>query len=192
MGAEPDLIAPMIAAPLGEVATRRLDLKRFTPDDMDALAPVFAKVDVWRYPYGRGFGPDETAAFVAGQVRHWDRLGLWVAVERSTGRTVGYAGLSVPTFLPEILPAVEVGWRLDPDVWGLGYATEAAQEALDQAFGVLGLSQVCSLPQADNPRSVRVAERLTMNLERPVTIPANEERGAVEALLFTIDCVRPN
>ena len=36
-----------------------------------------------------------------------------------------------PTFLPEILPAIEVGWRLDPDVWGKGYATGGASRALD-------------------------------------------------------------
>ncbi len=120
---------------------------------------------------------------------HWSacEFGLWVARLRGDGRIIGYVGLSVPTFLPEILPAVEVGWRLAPAEWGKGYASEGARVALDEAFGTLGLDRVCSLPQIDNPASVRVAERLGMHLVREVDIPANARRGAVRALLYEID-----
>ncbi len=48
----------------------------------------------------------------------------------------------MPTFLPEILPAVEVGWRLAPAAWGKGYTTEGATAALNQAFTTLGLDRV--------------------------------------------------
>jgi len=47
-----------------------------------------------------------------------------------TDRLIGYIGISVPTFLPDILPAVEVGWRFDPEAWGRGYASEGAREVL--------------------------------------------------------------
>jgi RimJ/RimL family protein N-acetyltransferase len=186
--APPDPGHPPVARPLGDVATERLRLRRMEPGDVDHLAPVFAKEDVWRFPYGRGLTRAETQAFVDAQVRDWDRSGFacWVASERAGGRVVGFVGLSVPRFLPEILPAVEVGWRLDPDVWGRGYATEGAAAALDEAFTTLGLGEVCSVPQADNPASVRVAERLGMRLARSVTIPPNERRGELTALLFEI------
>ncbi len=57
----------------------------------------------------------------------------------------------MPTFLPEVLPAVEVGWRLDPQVWGKGYATEGARAALQSGFEVLRLEEIVSLPQSENP-----------------------------------------
>src|SRR5690606_25368227 len=77
--------------------------------------------------------------FVEKRVAGWDAQGfdLWVAEERATGRVIGFVGLSVPRFLPEVLPAVEVGWRLHPDVWGRGYATEGVTVALDEAFTTL-------------------------------------------------------
>jgi RimJ/RimL family protein N-acetyltransferase len=186
----PDLstLHPPIAGPLPDVTTDRLDLQRFRPGDQAVLAAVFAKPDVWRFPYGRGFTSEETADFVAAQVAQWDACGFgcWLAREREGRRAVGYVGLSVPVFLPEVLPAVEVGWRFDPDVWGRGYATEGATAALDEAFSTLGLDEVCSLPQSGNPPSVRVAERLGLRPVRTLTLPATDRRGAVEAVLFSV------
>ena len=175
-----------MVATLPEVETERLHLRRFETEDLDALAAVFAKREVWEFPYGRPFDRDETASFIANQRAHWDAcgFGLWLAVERASARVVGYVGLCVPMFLPEVLPAVEVGWRFDPDVWGRGYASEAARAALDHAFDTLGLPEVCSIPQVDNVASVAVGDRIGMRRGEIVTIPANDTRGALAAQLF--------
>ncbi|MEO6470002.1 MAG: GNAT family N-acetyltransferase [Acidimicrobiia bacterium] len=177
---------PKLAAPLGDVTTDRLVLRRLAADDLDGLAAVFAKPEVWRFPYDRAFTRQETETFLAGQLAHWDTCaaGLWCIEERATSQIVGYAGLSVPTFLPEVLPTLEVGWRFDPDVWGRGYATEAARAAVHEAFTTLGLEAICSLPQVENLASVRVAERIGMRRDRVATIAANDRRGAVDAAVF--------
>jgi RimJ/RimL family protein N-acetyltransferase len=179
---------PQLAAPMPDVVTERLVLRRFRPDDLDGLAAVFAAPEVWRFPYGRGFTREETATFLDAQMAQWATCGVgcWIAIERAGDAIVGYVGLSVPTFLPEILPALEVGWRFHPDVWGRGYATEGAGAALDQAFTTLGLDGVCSIPQTDNPASVRVAERLGMWREKTMTLPATDRRGAVDAEIYRI------
>jgi RimJ/RimL family protein N-acetyltransferase len=171
------------------MATDRLDLRRFQPEDLDELAEVFAQVEVWRFPYGRGLTRDETQEFLDSQIQHWNDLGFgcWIARRIDDGQVIGYVGLSVPTFLPEILPAVEVGWRFAASAWGQGYATEGAAAALDEAFNTMELTGVCSLPQADNRPSVRVAERLGMRLLGEVTIPPNERRGELTALHYTIE-----
>jgi len=181
-------LCPPIAAPLGAVTTERLILSRFDRDVLDELACVFEQRAVWEFPYGRGMTRAETAVFLDAQIRHWDDFGFgcWMARERQDERLIGYVGLSIPTFLPEILPAVEVGWRFAPSSWGNGYATEGATAALDQAFSTLGLSSVCSLPQTDNPRSLHVAERLSMRLVREVRVPANDQRGDVMASHYEI------
>lgn len=180
--------APEIAAPLGNKETARLLLRRFESSDLDALASVFAKPEVWQYPYGRAFSREETAGFLKIQMREWEECGFgcWIAIEKSTQRVIGYVGISVPHFLPEILPAVEVGWRFDPDVWGRGYATEGAAAALDEAFTTLGLATVCSAPQSINPPSSRVCDRLGMRLERVVKAAATPRRGAVDVDLYWI------
>jgi RimJ/RimL family protein N-acetyltransferase len=174
-------LAPLIAAPLADVETERLRLRRFDRSDVDALAVVFAKPEVWEFPFGRAFTRDETVGFLDSQIDQYESCGVacWLAIEIATDRVIGYVGISVPTFYPGILPAVEVGWRFDPDVWGQGFASEGARAALDQSFGPLGLDQVCSLPQAENTASVRVAERLGMTRLRTITLPDDGRRGPV-------------
>jgi RimJ/RimL family protein N-acetyltransferase len=177
---------PPIAAPLRELTTERLDLRRFRPDDLDELAMVFENREVWQFPYGRAFTREETSDFLDAQIQEWDDCGFgcWIAREKTGSRVIGYVGISVPMFLPQILPAVEVGWRFDPAVWGMGYASEGARAALAEGFDRLGLEEICSVPQADNPVSTRVCDRIGMRFEREVTIPANARRGELTALLY--------
>lgn len=176
-------LGPAVEGGLGAVETERLLLRPFASTDLDGLAAVFAKPEVWAFPYGRGFTRDETEAFLRSQMAHWDDCGygLWLAVLAETGQTIGYVGLAVPTFLPEILPAVEVGWRFDPDHWGRGYATEAARAALREGFATLGLRTICSLPQSTNPPSSKVCERIGVTFTRSIDLPPTDRRGAVTA-----------
>ena len=180
--------SPRVAGRLGAVKSARLDLTPMDSSSVDRLAPVFAKDEVWQFPFGRGLTRAETEALVGGWIEHWTLLGfgLWMVTESERGLTIGYAGLAVPRFFPEVLPAVEVGWRLDPSAWGHGYATEAAEAALGCAFEVLQLNEVISLPQVDNPPSVRVAERIGMRLDRTAMVPANDERGPVEVAVMVM------
>ncbi|MEP6952480.1 MAG: GNAT family N-acetyltransferase [Solirubrobacteraceae bacterium] len=146
--------------------TARLVLRRFAPADADAFAVLNADPDVMRF-IGDGTPlshaqSDELLTRIAG---HWRShgFGLWCVAERSAPEgCLGFAGLAVPAFLPEVMPAVEVGWRLARGAWGRGFATEAARAALAEAFGPLGLAAVISIIAAGNDRSVRVAGKLGM------------------------------
>ena len=185
---EPDSLHPHIAASLTDVVTERLDLRRFRLDDLEGLATVFSNSDVWRFPYGRAFTREETEEFINDQIHHWESFGFgcWAARERGSDRVIGFVGISVPTFLPEILPAVEVGWRFEPSSWGKGYASEGGRAALDEAFSSLGLLEVWSVTQIENSASSAVCEHLGMRMERSTLVPANEKRGELDALLFRI------
>ncbi len=181
-------LAPPIKAPLGAVTTERMHLRAFESTDLDGLAQVFAKQEVWQFPYGRSFSRNETAYFLKAQQREWDEFGFgcWIATLRDNEEIIGYVGLSVPQFLPEVLPAVEVGWRLDPDHWGKGLAAEGARAGLSEGFGRLGLNTICSLPHSANPRSFRVCERIGMTFERTILCPPTDRRGAVEARMYSM------
>ncbi|GAC31257.1 GNAT family N-acetyltransferase [Paraglaciecola polaris] len=59
---------------------------------------------------------------------------------------IGFVGLHIAnTNLPGS-PCVEIGWRLHRYRWAKGFATEAAEKALEYAFVQLQLTQLMSLP----------------------------------------------
>ena len=163
-------------------------LRRFERSDLDGLAAVFANQQVWQFPYGRAFTRAETSTFIDAQIREWDEqgFGCWIAIDKTAMRPIGYVGLSVPMFLPEILPAVEVGWRFDPAHWGQGLASEGARAALHEGFETMGLREICSLPQSTNPASYRVCERIGMSYARTVECPATDRRDALDARMYTM------
>jgi RimJ/RimL family protein N-acetyltransferase len=62
----------------------------------------------------------------------------------------------------------EVGWRLHPDWWGNGYATEAGAGLLELAFGPRQLTEVFAVIEPSNARSHGVAHRLGMTRIGPL------------------------
>jgi len=84
------------------------------------------------------------------------------AVEaKEGGALVGMVGLKRATFEAAITPCVEVAWRLAPDAWGRGYATEAAVAVMADGFA-RGLDEIVSFTVTQNARSARVMERIGM------------------------------
>jgi RimJ/RimL family protein N-acetyltransferase len=91
-----------------------------------------------------------------------DGWGLW-AVEVARGAPfAGMVGLHrVRRELP-CAPAVEVEWRLHPDHWGHGYATEAAGASLRFGFDEAGLAEIVAFTTTLNTRSQAVMGRIGM------------------------------
>jgi RimJ/RimL family protein N-acetyltransferase len=146
------------------VETERLVLRPWAADDLDPLAAIFAEPEVWRYPFGRAFTREETERFLRRQLDHWqdEGFGVWAAELSDESRLIGYIGLSIPHWLPEVLPAVEVGWRLHPAYWGRGLATEGGRASLGHGFETLELDRIIAILMPDNTASARVTDKLGM------------------------------
>lgn len=154
--------------------TDRLILRPFRDDDLDAVAAMNADPEVMRYIRdGSVLDRDGSAAALRRWRDHWPRhgFGLFATEVRATGELAGWAGLAVPDFLPEVLPAVEIGWRLRREFWGHGYATEAAAAAMAYAFTDRGLDRLVSIRDPANARSGRVMDKLGMTYEFSTVVP---------------------
>lgn len=86
----------------------------------------------------------------------------WAAELRETGEFIGFTGLCNVPFEAHFTPCVEIGWRLLPEFWGRGLATEAARASAAYGFERLGLPEIVAFTAAGNQRSRRVMEKLGM------------------------------
>jgi RimJ/RimL family protein N-acetyltransferase len=146
--------------------TPRLDVRPWTYADAETMYDLYRRWEVVRW-LGAAPTVAESVAAMRDTVDRWAAradgpYGVWAVELRATGEPVGTVvlapmpdGAGVPT------ADVEVGWHLHPDHWGHGYATEAAQGALDRAWAA-GLEQVHAVVYPGNGPSVAVTRRLGM------------------------------
>jgi RimJ/RimL family protein N-acetyltransferase len=156
------------------IETARLVLRGWEARDLDPYAALCADPEVMRYiADGSLHARDRAAAAIASFTSAWAERGydLWCIARRDDDTCIGLVGLHVPDFLPEVLPAVEIGWRLARPEWGLGYATEGAVAARDFAFDRAGIDRLVSIAHAGNGASTRVMRKLGMTLERTTVHP---------------------
>jgi len=149
--------------------TERLLLRPFRQTDLDPYAVMCADPQVMRYLGDRAVLAREDAwRQMAMLVGHWSLrgFGTWAIEERATGTLLGRAGLHYPDGWPDR----EVNWALARPYWGHGFAFEAAKAVLAHAFGSLRWERASSLIDAENYRSIRLAERLGERFERQVEV----------------------
>jgi ribosomal-protein-alanine N-acetyltransferase len=145
--------------------TRRLTLRRFMEDDLDALSVLMSDAQFMQFSLGP-YSRDQTAVFLERVFAGYrDQVpSQFAATVRAENKLIGYCG-----FFRQMVDGVEeieIGYRLDSKYWGRGLATEAAQAVRDHAFSDLGLDHVISLIHPDNIASRRVAEKNGMSVEK--------------------------
>jgi ribosomal-protein-alanine N-acetyltransferase len=143
--------------------TARLTLRRWIAADREPFARMNRDPAVMQFMPAL-LSTEESNGLVDRIEAHFEQhgFGLWAAELRDTARFVGFIGLAVPRFQAEFMPAVEIGWRLDKDVWRQGLATEGAREVVRHAFEDLELASVVSFTVPANLASRRVMEKLGM------------------------------
>ncbi|WP_374574068.1 GNAT family N-acetyltransferase [Phenylobacterium sp.] len=146
------------------IETERLILRPWREADREGLFRLNndPRVGAWLAgPLDRAGNDALMARLAAHQADHG--FSFWTAERRSDGAVVGMIGLAVVKAgdLP-VGPAVEIGWRLVPAVWGDGYATEGAQAALDWGFANLDVDEIIAFTARTNLASQAVMRRIGM------------------------------
>ena len=147
----------------GELRTERLWLRRWRAEDRPLMARINADPRVVEFLPGP-LSPEESDARLDRIEAHFAEhgFGLWAVEVPGVTPLAGFVGLSVPRFEAHFTPCVEIGWRLDADLWNRGYATEGALAVLKFGFTALGLEEIVSFTVPANLRSRRVMEKIGM------------------------------
>lgn len=149
---------------LRALTTERLRLRQLVADDSPALVALFADERVSHYPHRRARTAAETQAFLDRELARWAAFGFgrMAVLLRDGGGFAGLVGPAPATWPPELMPSLEIGWRLAPAYWHRGLAGEAAGAVVRWIAERPPVPRLICLYEPANLASARVARRLGM------------------------------
>lgn len=151
------------------IKTDRLLLRPMEITDIDDMLRIFTDppvLDSFGIP---PFSRYQMESWVQRNLQHQDEYGygLFSVILSSNDQLIGDCGLEQMKLEGET--EVELGYDFLSEYWHQGYATEAAKAVCEYAFGELNLPRLVSLIRVGNDASIRVAERIGMNLISEIT-----------------------
>jgi RimJ/RimL family protein N-acetyltransferase len=180
----------MTGVPRIFLESERMFLRQFTTDDADLLFRLDNDADVMLYVNGGIPVPLEEIvldlAWFLSYYERFDGYGFWAAVEKTTGRFLGWFHFRPDEGAGPLEP--ELGYRLHRFAWNQGYATEGSRALVSKGFTELGVERVTAHAMAVNVGSRRVMEKAglrfvrTLHHDWPIRIPG-DEHGDVEYAL---------
>lgn len=145
------------------IETEHLDLRAWQESDTEPFIEMNSNEEVMRY-FVKPYSKEESEAMLTRIKDHFTQHGYgFFAVEhRDSEQFMGFVGLNNVHYETPFTPCVEIGWRLLPQFWGKGYATEAASALLDFGFQYLKLKEIVAFTTESNLASRKVMEKIGM------------------------------
>lgn len=172
--------------------TERLVLRRFTEDDVDNLVELDSDPDVMRFinggrPTPRQEVENDLLPWFLDYYKRFPGYGFWAAVEKSTGRFVGWFHFRPAEGVH--VDEIELGYWLRKSAWEKGYATEGSRALIHKGFAEFGVQRVVASTMVVNVASRRVMEKAGLKFVRTFHQPwpdkiEGDEKGDVEYALL--------
>ena len=155
----------LVSNPLIPVETERLRLRLHEPDDVAWLHRVYSQASVARYLLDEPWSRDDAAKRVSERLPRTgldaDARALALVIEHE-GTPIGDVAL---WFVDADRKVAEIGWVLDPDHGGQGFAREAVSAVLRIAFDHYRVHRVAAQMDARNTASAKLASAVGMHHE---------------------------
>jgi RimJ/RimL family protein N-acetyltransferase len=144
------------------IETERLNLRTWRPDDLAEFIRTTNTPEGMRY-LGGVQGPEVYQGLYERILLSQEQNGFcfWVVERKSDGAMLGICGYKRGTVDP-VMGAMEIGWRFRQEVWGQGYAREAAAACLDWGWRHVPDDRIVAITVIGNASSWGLMERLGM------------------------------
>ena len=161
------LSTPFSAPSVAPLLTPRLALRAPQLSDLEAMFELHADPVTNRFsPCGCLATREASAALLAGWMAHWqaEGFGYWaISCRERPAQVLGFGGVMRRTV--DGVSNLYLYFRIRPQAWGLGLASEMALAALDLAFNTLHESRVLAVVVPANMPSRKTLERIGLLLK---------------------------
>lgn len=158
-----------LGLPITIKETRRLIIRELSVEDVRSLYQIYQNPEVCLYIEGMDEYIDiemkKQEAYIK-NVYAFYNYGLWGVFSKETKALIGRCGIQ--NQIVDGQAEIELSYLLDREHWGYGYALECCQSVLDYAARELSIHRVVAVIDKLNTRSVKVAERLGMTIEKEI------------------------
>lgn len=141
----------------------RLLYRELLTNDVPLLFEMDSNREVHRYLGNSPLQTPEEAEAVILMIQKQYRengIGRWALIEKQSREFLGWAGLKlVKEEINGYTNFYDLGFRLKPNYWGRGYATEAATSLVKYASEILKLKNLYAFVDEGNKASIRVLEK---------------------------------
>jgi len=142
--------------------SKRLQFRNWTDTDLEAFAAMNSNPDVMRfYPALQSLEYSERILNHFIQLFIDKKYTMFCVETKASNEFIGFIGLMDATFQTE--PAIEIGWRLLPQFWNKGLATEGAKRCLQYAFEELSINKIYAVTSIPNKPSEKVMQKIGMH-----------------------------
>jgi len=142
--------------------SERLLYRELLPSDAEAMFEMDSNPEVHRYLGGNPTQTIEETRKIIDFVRQQyidNGIGRFAAILKETGEWIGWVGLKLERNVNGHETFYDIGYRLRPEFWGTGYATESARAFVDYGFNVLKAEKICAYADESNKASRRALEK---------------------------------
>lgn len=148
------------------IETQRLILRDFQPADVSELAPILNNPQVMEFSPTGILSASQTKEKIDSFINSYQAMGYgkWAVVYQETSELIGYCGISIEQI--DDVDEREIGYRLAPQFWGIGLATEAASAAIQYGREQLRLPYIMGVAERKNKASIRILEKLGMKYQK--------------------------
>jgi RimJ/RimL family protein N-acetyltransferase len=168
-----------------QIETERLVLRQILPGDLSDLLGFIAHPSVARVVREMGLTEPEVKAFIENQksipLFERDQCTNFAIERKADGKLLGLV-----TMVPRKHSKGELGYALNVNYRGQGYATEAARALVDYCFNTLGYHRIEAITSNVNTGSWKLMERLGMRREGQLRQAETRDNQWVDVLYYGI------
>lgn len=168
--------------------SERLGFRSWKASDLEFLNRLNSDAEVMKY-FPSTLSQVDNSSFIHRMQRMFKDKGYcyWPVEELQSQSLIGFIGLSFQDYTAHFNPSIDIGWRINTNFQGKGYATEGAKKVLDYAKNELRLIKVVSVAPIFNKPSIRIMEKIGMLKEYNFNHPKLSEHIELrECSLYSI------
>ena len=152
--------------PITIAITNRLIIKELTIDDIVNMYQIYQNPEINKYiddiNDNLEIEIEKHKAYIE-HVYNFYGYGFWGVFIKESGELIGRCGIQNNEI--DGNNEIEIGYLLDVNYWGNGYAVESAKAILTYAFHELQINRIVAVIDTLNTNSIKVAEHIGMQRE---------------------------